>query len=86
MIHIRVKELLDKKYSHADSVNFSEVQRDTGLNYITVMKWYKETPTRVDLPTLEVWCHYFGCGLCDLLVLEMESGIVPTGRRKTKRA
>lgn len=82
MIDCRVKELIDQKYGGAENVNLSEVQRDTGLTYVTVLKWYKETPNRVDFPTLEAWCKFLDCGICDLLVLRADT---PEEAAKPKR-
>lgn len=68
MIHSRVKELIDQQFGGADKVNLSEVQRATGLTYVTVSKWYKGRIDRVDFPTLAVWCKYLECGVGDLLI------------------
>lgn len=72
MIHCRVKELTDQKFGGAKNVNLKDIERATGLNYITVSRWYKGQVDRIDFPTLAKWCKYFECGAGDLLVYQPE--------------
>jgi DNA-binding Xre family transcriptional regulator len=61
----RVPELVQAKYGAG--VSLTEVQRATGLNYATVSSWMKRTVSRVDFPTLEIWCRYLDAEIGDLL-------------------
>lgn len=64
----RVPELIAHKFGGEAHVNLTEVQRQTGLNYSVVSRWYKDRVDRVDLPVLEIWCKYLGVGVGDILV------------------
>jgi len=64
----RVPELINLKFGGIENVNLSEVQRETGLTYVTVSKWYKGQVDRADFPTLVRWCIYFDCEVGELLI------------------
>lgn len=63
----RLPELVAKKFGGADKVNLSDVERETGLTYSTVSRWYKGRVDRVDFPVLEVWCKYLNVKPGDIL-------------------
>jgi len=49
-----------------DKLRITDVARLTGLNRSTLTALYRETATRVDLPTIEKLCTLFRCGVGDL--------------------
>ena len=49
-----------------DKLRITDVARLTGLNRSTLTALYRETATRVDLPTIEKLCALFRCGVGDL--------------------
>lgn len=63
----RVPELVAQKFE-GGQINMMEVQRDTGLNYITVSKWIKGQVDRADFATLDKWCEYLDCEVGDILI------------------
>lgn len=66
----RVPELVAEKFGGADHINLQTVQRETGLNYVTVSRWVKNRVDRVEFKTLAVWCHYLGVQPGDILIYE----------------
>lgn len=50
----------------------ADVARETGLSRATVTLLYKETAQKVDLYTIEKNCLLFGCGIGDLLELQVQ--------------
>lgn len=66
----RVPELLAKKFGGADKVVLQHVAQDTRLTYSVVLRWSKRDIQKIDIPTLEKWCKYFGVGVGDILVYE----------------
>lgn len=52
-----------------DKLNIAEVSRLTGLNRSTVTALYRESATRVELPTIEQLCTLFKCSVGELLEL-----------------
>jgi len=66
----RVPELIAQKFGGGENVNLMEVQRQTGLNYSVVSRWYRDRVDRIDLPVLEVWCQYLNVGVGDILVYQ----------------
>lgn len=50
----------------------ADVARETGLSRATVTLLYKETAQKVDLYTIEKNCLSFGCGIGDLLELQVQ--------------
>lgn len=67
MIVNRVPDLVAEKFGGKDKVNMSQVQRETGLEYQTVLRWMKSRVDRADFPVLDVWCAYLKVGVGDLL-------------------
>ena len=49
-----------------DKLRISDVVRETGLNRSTITSLYKETATRVDLPTIDRLCSLFRCQVGEL--------------------
>ena len=66
----QVPSLVANRFGGADKINLSQVERETGLNYITVSRWIKGQVDRADFPTLAIWCKYLGVGVGDILVYE----------------
>lgn len=64
----RVPELVAEKFGGESQVNMKQIEKDTGLNYVTVYKWVKGTVNRAEFKTISVWCEYFGCDVADVLV------------------
>ncbi|MEM6161933.1 helix-turn-helix transcriptional regulator [Erwinia sp. P6884] len=60
-------------------LRIADVARETGLSRATVTLLYKETAQKVDLDTIEKICLLFGCGIGDLLELEVQ-GIKAEGK------
>lgn len=60
MIINRVPDLVAEKFGGKNNVNMSQVQRETGLEYQTVLRWMKNRVDRADFPVLDVWCKYLG--------------------------
>lgn len=52
-----------------DHLCIAEVARLTGLNRSTLTALYRETATRVELPTVEKLCTLFRCSVGDLFEL-----------------
>jgi putative transcriptional regulator len=52
-------------------LRIADVARETGLSRATVTLLYKETAQKVDLETIEKLCLLFGCGIGDLLELQI---------------
>lgn len=50
-----------------DKLSITDVARSTGLNRSTVTALYRETATRVELPTIAALCTLFRCQVGDLL-------------------
>lgn len=50
----------------------SELARETGLSYPTVLSWVRSDLRRFDEVAIVAFCKYFDCDLGDLLVLEDE--------------
>lgn len=50
-----------------DKLRIADVARLTGVNRSTITALYRETATRVELPTIERLCTLFDCGVGDLL-------------------
>jgi putative transcriptional regulator len=50
-----------------DKLRISDVARLTGVNRSTITALYRETATRVELPTIERLCALFNCSIGDLL-------------------
>ena len=50
-----------------DKLNISDVARATGLNRSTVTALYRETATRIELPSIEQLCALFKCSVGELL-------------------
>lgn len=67
MIVNRVPDLVAEKFGGKDKVNMSQVQRETGLEYQTVLRWMKNRVDRADFPILEVWCRYLGVKVDSIL-------------------
>lgn len=66
----QVPALVAQRFGGQDKVNLSQVERETGLNYITVSRWINNQVNRADFPTLAVWCKYLGVGVGEILVYE----------------
>jgi DNA-binding Xre family transcriptional regulator len=66
----RVPDLLAQKFGGKDKVVLQHVAQDTRLTYSTVLRWAKRDITKIDTPTLETWCKYFGVGVGDILVYQ----------------
>ena len=49
-----------------NKLRISDVVRKTGLNRSTITALYKETATRVDLPTIDRLCNLFHCTVGEL--------------------
>jgi putative transcriptional regulator len=49
-----------------DKLCIADVARETGLNRSTITALYRETATRVDLPTIEQLCRFFRCQVGEL--------------------
>ena len=56
-----------------------DVARETGLSRATLTLLYRETAQKVDLDTIEKICLLFGCGISDLLELQVK-GIKAQGK------
>lgn len=63
----RVPILVAEKFGGKGNINLKQIERDTGLNYATVASWVNDEVKRVDFPTLETWCKYFGVKPGDIL-------------------
>ena len=50
-----------------DKLRIADVARLTGVNRSTITALYRETATRVELPTIERLCALFHCGIGELL-------------------
>ena len=50
-----------------DKLRIADVARLTGVNRSTITALYRETATRVELPTIERLCALFQCGIGELL-------------------
>ena len=61
-----------------DKLRIADVARLTGVNRSTITALYRETATRVELPTIERLCTLFRCGVGDLLEFAPESGEATT--------
>ncbi|HGV3451718.1 TPA: helix-turn-helix domain-containing protein [Raoultella planticola] len=62
-------------------LRIADVARETGLSRATVTLLYKETAQKVDLDTIEKICLLFGCGIGDLLELQVQvQGIKAEGK------
>ena len=66
----RVPELVAAKFGGADKINLQMVQKETGLNYVTVSRWVKNRVDRVEFKTLAVWCRYLNVQAGDILVYQ----------------
>lgn len=64
----RVRDLIIEKFGGADRVNLKEVERQTGLTYATVSRWYRDHVDRADFPVLDTWCEYFQKPVGEILV------------------
>jgi putative transcriptional regulator len=69
MVRCRLSDLMGR-----DKLRVADVARLTGLNRSTVTALYKETATRVDLPTIEALCKLFRCEVGDLLLIVPDKG------------
>lgn len=72
MIVNHVPELVAAKFGGRDKVNLSQVQRETGMNYSSVLRWMKNRIDRADFPVLEVWCKYLSVGVGELIEYKAE--------------
>ena len=61
MIRCNLSTLMGRK-----KLRISDVVRETGLNRSTITALYKETATRVDLPTIDRLCSLFHCTVGEL--------------------
>lgn len=50
----------------------SELARETGLSYPTVLSWVRSDLRRFDEGAIVAFCTYFDCAIGDLLVLDDE--------------
>ena len=57
-----------------DKLRIADVARLTGVNRSTITALYRETATRVELPTIERLCALFHCGVGELLEFTNGSG------------
>jgi putative transcriptional regulator len=57
-----------------DKLCIADVARETGLNRSTITALYRETATRVDLPTIEKLCGLFHCQVGELFERLPDSG------------
>ena len=62
MIKIHLSRLMGE---HKEKI--SDVLRATGLARNTVVGLYRETTTRIDVPTLNTLCAHYKCKVGDLL-------------------
>ena len=56
-----------------DKLRISDVARLTGVNRSTITALYRETATRVELPTIERLCALFNCSVGELLEYTSQS-------------
>ena len=61
-----------------DKLRIADVARLTGVNRSTITALYRETATRVELPTIERLCTLFHCSVGELLEFAPESGEATT--------
>lgn len=69
----RLPILMAEKFGGQENISLSEIQRETGLNYVTVSRWVKGQIDRADFDTLAIWCKYLGVGVGDILEYTDES-------------
>ena len=66
----KLPEIVAQKFGGAENINLKAVERESGLNYVTVSRWVKGQIDRVDFATLDTWCEYLHVQPGDILVYE----------------
>ena len=66
MIKCNLSRLMGEK-----KLKISDVAKDTGINRGTITRLYHETAVRVDFDVLEKLCVYLGCGVSDLIEINV---------------
>ncbi len=61
-----------------DKLRIADVARLTGVNRSTITALYRETATRVELPTIERLCALFHCDVGELFEFAPESSEATT--------
>ena len=68
MIRSRLKRLrLDKEEREGRKLPYHIISEETGLSQGVLVRLMNSKFERVETPTLNALCHYFGCGVGELL-------------------
>ena len=68
MIRSRLKRLrLDKEEREGRKLSYQVISKETGLSQGVLVRLMNSNFERVETPTLNALCHYFACGIGDLL-------------------
>ncbi len=69
----RVAELMSKKARREGrKINQKIVAAETGIDYQTVGRWYRNEVTRWDNDMIFTWMNYFDCTFDELLIVQEE--------------
>lgn len=71
IVKVTLNELLDKK-----GISQNQMAKDTGISASTLRNLNHNRTTRISFDILEKICQYLGCGVSDVLSLEIDESSV----------